>query len=445
MRVLNFMIIAGEPSGDMLAAEVVHSIRRQIHAIAPPVTNDYQPLGSTLAPRFFGAGGPCMAAAGVEIIADMTRHSVIGLSDVFKVYRKLRIVFNQLAKLAVDRQPDVIICVDYSGFNRRFAAAIKNRGRGNHGWFHDWNPKIVQLVSPQVWASREGRVFQIARDFDLLLSIFPFEKNWYAQRVPRLNVQFIGHPMLDRYRGLAKASAQPADSPVASADNRPLGADAALAPANTQRVLLLPGSRMGELFRHLPVLHGAFSIMRTVLPNLQAKMVLPTDELARQAKQLSAPAGLEIQTGGLAQAMRQADIAIASTGTVTMECAYFGVPTIALYKTSWSTYMVGRRMVRVKYLAMPNLLADEEIFPEFIQHAATADNIAHAALDLLRDDSRRLRIRERLARIVGYLGEPGAADRAAAAILGLLPVGQTDPGQNPSPSLPVAAASFIPR
>jgi len=128
---------------------------------------------------------------------------------------------------------------------------------------------------------------------------------------------------------------------------------------------------------------------------------------------------LEIQIDNLADALSQSAIAIASTGTVTMECAYFGVPTVALCKTSWSTYHIGKRIIQVKYLAMPNLLANEAIFPELIQHEATAENIARAALDLLNDPQRRVVIRAKLTKVVESLGGPGASQRAARAILRL--------------------------
>ena len=189
MKPKSFMLIAGEASGDMLAAELVHALREEIaHAEAVP-TNDLQPLRTGLAPRFFGAGGPRMAAAGVELAFDLTAHSVIGL-DMLRHYFKFRGLFNRLVQLAIEREPAVIICVDFQLFNRLFAHAIKEYVRAHRGWFHDWDPKIVQYVSPQVWASREGRADQLARDCDLLLSIIPFEKEWYARRTPNLRVDF---------------------------------------------------------------------------------------------------------------------------------------------------------------------------------------------------------------------------------------------------------------
>jgi lipid-A-disaccharide synthase len=393
------MLIAGEASGDVLAAELVRALRQELAGAESIPTTDYQPLHTGLEPRFFGAGGPQMAAAGVDLAFDMTAHSVIGLSDALKNYLKFRRLFFQLYRLALERQPDAIICVDFSGFNRRFAHAIRQYTRGRSDWFHDWAPKIIQYVSPQVWASREGRAYQVARDYDAVLSIIPFEKDWYAKRVPQLRVEFVGHPIVERYgegRGTRGAGRGAMGTPL---------------------LLLLPGSRTSELARHLPVMMGALALIRAQLPKLRVRMVLPNDSLVRQAKALSLPVDLEVQAGGLPESLAEADVAVASTGTVTTECAYFGVPTVALYKTSWSTYQVARRIVKVKYLTMPNLLADAEIFPEFVQGAAKPENIARAALELLRDEGRRARVKSRLAEIVTSLGGPGATRRAAHVVL----------------------------
>ena len=165
---------------------------------------------------------------------------------------------------------------------------------------------------------------------------------------------------------------------------------------------------------------GALKLIREKLPAAKAKMVLPNEGLKELADRLSAPpANLEIQIGNLPQALAETDLAIASTGTVTMECAFFGVPTVTLYKTSWFNYEIAKRIVTVKWVTMPNMLADEEIFPEFIQSAATPENLARAALELLQNESRRQQIKSQLAKIVSSLGEPGASQRAAAAILSL--------------------------
>ena len=387
------MLIAGEASGDLLAAELVAALRE-------PSAIRHSPSS----PVFFGAGGAKMAAAGVELAFDLTQHSVIGISDVLKNYFKFRRLFNQLLALAIERQPDVVIGIDFGGFNLRFGHAIKKYVRENP--FSKWDPKIVQFVSPQVWASRPGRADKLARDYDLLLSIFPFEKAWYAKRAPKLRVEFVGHPMIGRFKNddlrLTRASAG-----GASIVNR------------QSQILLLPGSRKGELQRHLPVMLAAVKLIQEKLPTAKAKMVLPNPALVSLAKSLGAT-NLEIQIGELPWALAETEVALASTGTVTMECAFFGVPTVTLYKTSWLTYQIAKRIVTVKSLTMPNLLAGETVYPEFIQNAATPENLAHAALELLQAEARRTQIKAQLAQIIASLGEPGAAGRAATAIASLL-------------------------
>jgi lipid-A-disaccharide synthase len=394
MNPKQFMLIAGEASGDMLAAELVSALR-----------------GKLPDARIFGAGGPRMAAAGVELAFDLTQHSVIGMSDVLINYFKFRRLFNQLLTLAIERQPDAIIGVDYGGFNLRFGHAIKQYVRKNRSASTPWNPKIIQFVSPQVWASRPGRANRLAADYDLLLSIFPFEKDWYAQRVPKLRVEFVGNPLVERFNSEGRVPRAPIPENSGSRGARP----------SENRILLLPGSRADELRRHLPPMLRALKLIQGKLPASRVKMVLPNESLVQLAKSTGVAEEMEIQIGNLPQALAEADVAIASTGTVTVECAFFGVPTVTLYKTSWSTYQIGKRIVKVKWLTMPNILAGEEVFPEFVQGAATPESIARAALELLQNEPRRIQIKKRLAEVVSSLGGPGATARAATAILSLYP------------------------
>jgi len=400
------MLIAGEASGDLLAAELVKALKQSPEVEAMPFP-----------PEFFGAGGPKMAEAGVELALDLTQHSVIGLFDALKKYREFKRIFDQLFQLALEHAPDVIICVDFSGFNHRFANAIKKYVRARAGTFLNWNPKIVQYVSPQVWASRPGRAYQIADDVDLLLSIFPFEKDWYAARVPQLRVKFVGHPMVDRYAN-AERGTRNAESPGAA----PTQPSAFNVRPSTANILLLPGSRVAELRRHLPLMAATARKIREEKPDTRFKMVLPSEELKRLADELSALlTDLEIRIGGLAEALTAADLAITKSGTIALECAYFSVPAVVFYKTSWPSYLAGRMAVGVEHLAMPNLLAGEAVYPEFIQHAATADGIARAALDLLNNSERRNAVKAKLAQVIKSLGAPGASERAARAVLSLEP------------------------
>lgn len=399
MKPLTFMLVAGDPSGDALAAQLVARLRERVLAGAEALGTDAQPLRTALAPRFIGAGGPKMAATGVPLAFDLTRHALIGISEVIKNYGQIRRRFHDLLALAIAEQPEVIIGVDYGGLNLRLGQAINRHLQKHRSEFVPWNPKLIQFVSPQVWASRPARAYVLAAHYDLLLSIFPFEQPWYAHRVPQLPVQFVGHPLLDRI------PPPWTETPV---------------PSNP-RVVFLPGSRNDEVRRHGPVLCGAFELLRRELPGLRGKMILPTAALEAVVRERAGAAGLEVQVGGLTEALTEADLAITKSGTVTMECAFHGVPAIVFYKTSWPTYWIARQIISVKYVAMPNLLAGEEIFPEFIQSAATPAHLAVAAAQLLRDSARRTRVQEKLRAVIGCLGGAGAADRAAAAILRLLP------------------------
>ncbi|MHB8520271.1 MAG: lipid-A-disaccharide synthase [Limisphaerales bacterium] len=433
MKPKSFMLIAGEASGDLLAAELVRALKSAFARQPGRPSPDAQPVATDLAPQFFGAGGPQLAAAGVELAFDLTRHSVIGLPDAIKKYRQFKRLFDRLFELACEREPDVIICVDFSGFNRRFAHAVKQYVRSRRGWFHNWNPKLVQYVSPQVWASRPGRAMQLAEDVDLLLSIIPFEMAWYAGRVPKLRVEFVGNPIVDRYprtegRGREKCGVRSAKREVRSRKGEGSDTEAAgmiepppaiLHSPSSPLVLLLPGSRAGELGRHLPLVIGAAKRIAATTP-VRFRMILPNEASVHlvEAFRDQVPQ-LEVCVAGLADSLAEAELAITKSGTITLECAYFGLPAVVFYKASWPSYVIGRLAVKTKYLAMPNLLADEPVYPEFIQHAATPENIAQAALGLLHDAARRAAVRAKLTEVIRSLGGPGASGRAAEVIWAL--------------------------
>lgn len=385
------LLIAGEASGDTLGAELIAAIREQ-------------PGGDDI--EFIGAGGPKMEAAGLQPEFDLSEHAVVGIWEVLKNYTKFRRLFQQLVDLATKHEPDAIVLIDYPGFNLRFARAIRKYQTQGGGAFKEWQPKIIAYVSPQLWAWKEGRVKQIAADFDLMLSIFPFEKKWYAERVPEFAVEFVGHPLVDRFPQARPADQAPSSNPDLFTEH--------------PEVLLLPGSRRREIEKHLPAMLEAVVII-AAKQKIRLRMVFPNEEMLALAKR-HIPTGTEInlQIGDLSQALGQAALAIASSGTVTMECAWFRVPTVVLYKTSPPTYAIGKLVVKVPHLAMPNILAGEKLFPEFIQSQASPENLAEAGLRLLQDKTERNRILYGLDQVATQLGEPGAAPRAAQAILATL-------------------------
>jgi lipid-A-disaccharide synthase len=398
------MVVAGDPSGDASAAALIASLCPALAVSELPTRDDLQPLSGTFAPRVFGAGGPKLAQAGADLAFDLTGDAVIGPADLLGKLRLLKLRFDELTRLACERQPDLILLVDYGAFNWRLARAIRARARAGESPFLNWRPKIVQYVSPQVWASRPGRADKMAKDLDLLLCLFPFEKEWYARRVPGMNVAWVGHPLIDRY------------------SNNPAWLKRGVE-TDPPTILIFPGSRTGELKRHLPVMLGAAQIIGQKT-RAQFKMVVDSEKLASMARSFCSNAngasGLEIAVGGVGEALSNATLAITKTGTITMECALFGVPAVAIYKTSPVTYALGRYLTHVKFLSMPNLLANEAVFPEFIQHQATAEKIAASALEILSDPKRRAAVKAKLESVAASLGGPGATARATEAIVKLM-------------------------
>jgi lipid-A-disaccharide synthase len=385
------MLSAGEPSGDLLAAEWVEAFR----SLAGPVP-----------PVFFGVGGPRMAAVGVELTADLVRHALIGIPSIGQI-RRLRRLQDDIVEEALRRQPDLFIGVDYFGFNGRLASRIRLASARSDSPFLNWRPRIVQYVSPQVWASRPGRVRRLARTHDLLLSILPFETDWYRQRVPKLNVEFVGHPLVDRHPG---STARIESTP-------PL-------------VVLLPGSRRGELMRHLPIVLEAGRLLRQA-HGVELCLVLPESvDLTPFSEWMARFPEVNVSREGVGAWLSKATMALACTGTVTLECARFGVPTIAFYRASPVTVALGRRLVTVRYLSMPNLLAcgvgDKDkpgiqpVMPEFIQDEATPEAIARLASQWLLDRTLRDAMEVRLRAVVRQLGDPGASLRAAQAVSRLM-------------------------
>ena len=347
------MFIAGEASGDTNAAAVIQCLRAQ----APQL-------------QMFGAGGPKMRAAGMELLFDLTEHAVVGLVEVVKNYGKFKRFFDQLLAEVAKRQPQVVVLVDFPGFNLRFAKALKRRYP---------QTKVIYYISPQLWAWHASRAKQIARDVDLLLTIFPFEKAWYAARVPKLRVEFVGHPLAER---------------------RP-----AIGDRRQKTVLLLPGSREREVAKIWPVLMGVVD----QLPDVKF-IAAAVDE--RTAAMIRHPR-VRVEIGTARDLMREATLAITASGTATMECAFAGCLMIVVYKVNWLTYLVGRLLVTVKWLAMPNVIAGKPIVPEFIQQHATPLRVAAAARLLLQDPNARRSIQRELAAVVASLGGAGSSERTA--------------------------------
>jgi lipid-A-disaccharide synthase len=347
------MFIAGEASGDAHAAPIVAALRQRRVDV-------------------FGAGGLKMHAAGMGLSLDLTKHAVVGFVEVLKNYGKFKRIFNDLIAEAERRRPDAVVLVDFPGFNLRFAAQMKKRGI-----------KVIYYISPQLWAWHASRAKQIERDVALMLTIFPFEKAWYAEHAPKLHVEFVGHPLAER-REKREVRSQ-------------------------RSVLLLPGSREREVAKLWPVFTGIVERM----PDVKFVAAAVNETLAGRMKHPR----VKVEVGQAHELMRHATLAITASGTATMECAFFGCPMIVVYKVNWLTYLVGRALVKVKWLGMPNVIAGRTVVPELLQHNAQPGRIAAMAIELLGDVSKREKMQQELAAVVSTLGGPGASRRAAELIL----------------------------
>ena len=366
------LMVAGEASGDAHGAELIHALLEK------------QPKA-----RIIGVGGPRMAAAGQEQLLDLSAHAVLGLAEVLKQYFKFRRFRDQILELAKKERPDAVVLIDCSGFNLRLTPRLRLDLPGT---------RIIYYISPQVWASRAGRVKAMQRDIDLLLSILPFEKAWFAKAAPKFNVQWVGHPVLDRIRKVDVVEPNP------------------------NFVALLPGSRRTEVEKHLPVLWDAALVMGRNRPGLKFILLSPNETIQKYALEMLAkfPAPnftFEYNVGYAISHLSRCTLAIVASGTASLECALVGIPQIVVYRVHPLTYAVGRRVVKVKYLSIVNVMADEAIVPEFLQDKLEASAVAQEALELLGNAQRRETMKRRVAEVVATLGEPGASKRAAAAIL----------------------------
>ena len=366
------VVVAGEASGDQHAAALV----AQLRAMAPDLT-------------FTGVGGRAMARAGVELVFRAEELAVVGftgvLSQATRIIRALRGTRQHIAS----KRPELVILVDFPDFNFRIGPAAKAAGA-----------KVLYYIAPQVWAWRQGRAKAMGRFVDELACVLPFEPQFFARLCPQLKVSFVGHPLLD---------APPPKVSLPVEENHPV-------------VALLPGSRHCELRHMLGPMVEAAGLMHAANPKLHFLLPLAPGITTEPYRHLlaQAPPTLHI-TPPVAQAvLARAQVAIVASGTATVQAAIAGVPTVVVYKTGWLNYQLARRLVKVPFIAMPNLIAGRRVLPELIQHELTPQRLAAEAMRLLEDEEERRRMQQGLAEVVAALGGPGASKRAAEVALRLM-------------------------
>lgn len=382
---MNLLLSAGEASGDLHGARLLAALRR----LRPGI-------------RAFGMGGERLVAAGLDAVARSEALSVVGISEaVEKVPGVLRAV-SSLDAAADRRRPEVAVLIDFPDFHSLLSRKLRRRGI-----------PLVYYVSPQVWAWRRWRARTIAGRARRIITLFPFETEIYR----RLGADAVwaGHPLVeDVAEGLAAPSPLP--------------------PKTRRRLVLLPGSRPGEVERHWPILSETAA-------RLARRLGL--DVVAVRAPGLSlelfpgaAERGIQVLEGGLHPLLASADLAFVASGTATLDAALCGTPMIVVYRTSALSHAIARALVRLRWMALVNIVAGEPVVPELLQGRLTVENLEREAEALLGDAGRLAAMKRSMARVARELGPPGASARAAELVLSAI-----DPASDRRPSPAAGAAS----
>jgi lipid-A-disaccharide synthase len=373
---MKLYFVAGEASGDNHGAALMHALRR----LRPEI-------------EFIGRGGPKMKQIAGDHFRDWSEEAaVVGLWEVLKRYAYFRTEFRRTLREIANAKPDAVVLIDYPGFNLRLARTLHEGSLGG---------KIIYYISPQVWAWNQSRIPKMARWLDLMLCIFPFEAELYERS--GLRTIFVGHPMIENLE--AKRTGEPRDS---------------------NRIGLFPGSRAREIRKLMPVFVEVMRELKNHRPVLQFEIAAASPCLAEMIDAHLRRAGadslgkIEVSVGRAAETMQRSGAGIVASGTATLEAAFFRMPFVLVYKVAPLTYVAGRALVRVKHLGMPNVLAGREIVPEFIQHQAKPQAIARALLQLVDDLVRREKMLRDFDEVIARLGEGGANETAARAIIAAL-------------------------
>lgn len=377
-----FALVAGEVSGDNLGAALMEALSERFPGA-----------------RFVGVAGPRMQERGMESLFPIERLSLMGITEVLPRIPELFRLRRRLIRFLLAEQPDVVITIDAPDFNLPVARRLRRRGL-----------RTVHYVSPTVWAWRQGRVKGIRAAVDLILPLFPFEAGFYQRHgVP---VECVGHPMADRIP--VEVNVQAARDELALSGDGPV-------------LAILPGSRGGEVARVLEDFLESARLLRRMHPRLRVLIAAVDEHRAAQINAGLERSGLEavrVITGRSQAVMTAADLVLLSSGTAALEAMLLKKPMVVGYRVGPVTWAIARRMVRVPWVSMPNLLAGEEVVPEFLQHELVPRAVADALGYWLDHPEAVARLRERFARAHGDLRRD-ASRSAAAAIARLLEQSET--------------------
>lgn len=366
---LSLLLVAGEASGDLHGAALVDALRARVPDL-----------------RVAGIGGARLRAAGMRVLVDMADVATMGFTETFGTIGRLLGAYRRLTSFLDQERPDLLVLIDYPEFNLILARRAKRRG-----------VPVFYFIGPQVWAWRRGRVRKILQRVDRMALVFPFEPALYDADA---NVaRFVGHPLLD----VVRATRPSGDT------RRLLGLD-----PDRPTLALLPGSRKKEIQALLPSMcEAAEQLSRdgwqsaiALAPSLEEK------DVAAALDGASSP--IRVVRDDTYNLLAASDVAIVASGTATLESALLGCPMVIVYRVSPLTYWLARRLIRIDFIGMPNIILERSVFPELIQNDVNASAISRAAREML---ARRGELAGALAQVRERLGEPGAADRAAQMAL----------------------------
>ena len=368
---------AGEASGEQHAAHMFQEMLK---------------LNSNV--RASGMGGSKMRQAGIDIRFDSSGIGVIGLVEILKHYGEIRRALNVMKAIVAEEKPDLLVCVDYKEFNLKLAQFAKKQG-----------VKVLFYVSPQVWAWRPGRVVTYGKAIDMMAVIFPFETAYYqAKNVP---VRYVGHPSVDKVHPLHGKSE-----------------DLALFGLDAKRPIvgILPGSRANEIKRMLPVMLDAATLLAEKQPELQ--FLLPqADSISDEELQSylqPCQVAINVVKGQTYDAIQCCDAIMTTSGTASLEIALLGVPMLIAYRLAPLTYWLGKQLVKIPFIGLPNIIAGKSVAKELIQHDVTAENLATEILRLLNDQPYRVACLQGLQVVKTELGAGGGSKNMAQLALSML-------------------------
>ena len=379
----------------MYGAQLIEALRARVGTGLSPVPAGQSPASTQPASTqltFFGAGGERMRAAGCDLIVDAKDLAVVGITEIVSHLPKILGLYKKLIRAADERRPALAIVIDSPAFNWRVARQMRKRGI-----------PVVYYVCPQFWAWRQGRVKLLRKYINKALVIFPFEEKFYRDR--GVDATFVGHPL--------------ADLPLPDVPREAFARQNSLDPAKVW-ITLMPGSRRKEVRMNLPTIleavdrHGAgYEYLLPIAPTLDASFL----------SALTGDRGIHL-VGEALPALRHSRAAIVASGTATVEAALMGTPFVMVYRVSPLTYALGKPRIKVPHFAMVNLIAEDEVVPELVQHKFTAGNILTELGKVIPDGPPREKMLRGLESVRGKLRKPNGnqhpADRAAAIILDML-------------------------